>query len=234
MPPSPQNSFVVVLLLVAEIDGKSLTLKRHWFKFGSSKFWSTFFLGKSSFKSYDTFFFTWTFPPRDTYPKTKISQKQKNFFGKVSLNLYQKISETKGNSFEQKIPLVAYVPKICQKTKVIPLNKKSPPPRHTYPTLVKNKKIIHLRLRYNVHSELSGKSTGFKMRYFKNFQNFQSRLFFLVYWDFDTYFHSKTFRFEHRTGSIFRKTFQKNMTHGFRLKELWKSKKNFKNDFFKI
>ena len=34
----------------------------------------------------------------------KISQKQKNFFGKIALNFYQKISKTKGNSFEQKIP----------------------------------------------------------------------------------------------------------------------------------
>ena len=96
-------------------------------------------------------FFLWSkhSPPRDTYPKTKISQKQKNFFGKIALNFYQKISKTKGNSFEQKIPPgirtpdlsknkgnsfeqkippPAYVPQICQKTKTIPLNKKSAAP----------------------------------------------------------------------------------------------------------
>ena len=53
----------------------------------------------------DAFFFCdLNIPPRDTYPKTKISQKQKIFFGKIALNFYKKISKTKGNSFEQKIP----------------------------------------------------------------------------------------------------------------------------------
>ena len=43
-------------------------------------------------------------PPPDTYPKTKISQKQKIASQKIALNLYQKISKTKDNFFEQKIP----------------------------------------------------------------------------------------------------------------------------------
>ena len=33
-----------------------------------------------------------------------FSKNKKIFFGKIALNLYQKISKTKGNSFEQKIP----------------------------------------------------------------------------------------------------------------------------------
>ena len=54
------------------------------------------------------------------YLKTKFLQKQKNSFEKIALNLYQKISKNKGNSFEQTIP-PAYIPQICQKTKVIHL-----------------------------------------------------------------------------------------------------------------
>ena len=73
------------------------------------------------------FFCDLNIPPRDTYTKTKISQKQKNFFGKIALNLYQKISKTKGNSFEHLPPPPGIRTQICQKTKAIPLNKKSPP-----------------------------------------------------------------------------------------------------------
>ena len=68
-------------------------------------------------------------------PENQNFSKTKKFRWRNCLNLYQKISKNKGDSFEQKIP-PAYVPQICQKTKVIPLNKPPPPSRHTYPKSV--------------------------------------------------------------------------------------------------
>ena len=96
---------------------------------------------KKSYFAADAFFCDLNIPPLDTYPKTKISQKQKHFFGKIALNLYQKITKTKGNSFEQKI----LTPDLS-KNKGNSFEQKIPPPRprHTYPRSVKKTKVIPL------------------------------------------------------------------------------------------
>ena len=67
------------------------------------------------------FFWTEHSPPTLGYvPQNQNFPKTESFFGKIGLNLHQKKSKAKGNCFEHPLP-PAYVPQICQKTKVIPL-----------------------------------------------------------------------------------------------------------------